>query len=163
MGETELQLKKSERSRHIYRLVCGAVLIGLEALIFIVIWLKLYNPHFRNPYVLRGNYFVTVIYILLSMLFNHIYGGLKLGYYKTFNIIFSLSMTALITNVVTYIAVVIPAATLYVSPVPAVISFTRWRSASVSSIRVEPRSKKIHEIPRSMIVSADSFRSLKPA
>ena len=124
MSDTEIQLKKSERSRHIYRLACGAVLIGLEALIFIVIWLKLYNPYFRNPYVLRGNYFVTVLYILLSMLFNHIYGGLKLGYYKTFNIIFSLSVTALITNIVTYVAVVIPAATLYVSPVPAVIYMT---------------------------------------
>lgn len=124
MGETELQQKNGDRSRHIYRLVCGAILIGLEALIFIVIWLKLYNPHFRNPYVLRGNYFVTVIYILLTMLFNHIYGGLKLGYYKTFNIIFSLSVTALITNVVTYVTVIIPAATLYVSPVPAVIYMT---------------------------------------
>ena len=124
MSDTELQLKNSDRSRHIYRLVCGAVLIGLEALVFIVIWLKLYNPYFRNPYVLRGNYFVTVIYILLSVLFNHIYGGLKLGYYKTFNIIFSLSVTALITNIVTYVTVVIPAATLYVSPVPAVIYMT---------------------------------------
>ena len=124
MSETEIQLKRSETSRHIYRLVCGVILIGLEALIFIVLWLKLYNPYFRNPYVLRGNYFVTVLYILLSMLFNHIYGGLKLGYYKTFNIVFSLSMTALITNVVTYIGVVIPAATLYVSPVPAVIYMT---------------------------------------
>lgn len=124
MSEIELQKKKAERGRHIYRLICGAILIGLEALIFITIWLKLYNPYFRAPYVLRGNYFVTFLYILLSMLFNNIYGGLKLGYYRTFNIIFSLSITALITNIVTYIAVVIPAATLYVSPVPAVVYMT---------------------------------------
>ncbi len=116
--------KIKERNRHIYRLICDGILLLLAACIFYYVWTRLYNPHFRVPYRFKGNYFVTFIYVILLMVCSRLYGGLKLGYYKTFNIVFGLSVTALLTNMIAYIAVIIPAATWYLTPVPAVIYMT---------------------------------------
>ena len=121
MIDSQNENKIKERNRHIYRLVCNGILFFLAACIFYYIWTRFYNPHFRVPYRFKGNYFVTGIYVILMTVCSRVYGGLKLGYYKTFNIVFGLAITAILTNVIAYIAVIIPAATWYLTPVPAVI------------------------------------------
>lgn len=111
---------KSEKARHIYRLLFSAVLILAEAALFFVVWKHFYNPALRVPYRFKGNYFVTFIYALLLLVFGNLYGGLKLGYYRSFHIIFSLAVSSLVTNLVAYVTIIIPAATWYLSPLPAV-------------------------------------------
>ncbi len=119
-GNMNSRTHKTEKARHIYRLLFSAVLILAEAALFFVVWKHFYNPALRVPYRFKGNYFVTFIYALLLLVFGNLYGGLKLGYYRTFHILFSLSVSSLVTNLVAYVAVIIPAATWYLSPVPAV-------------------------------------------
>lgn len=107
-----------------YRLFCGAILLAAEALVFLWIWNRFYNPYFRAPYLFKGRAFVTCLYVAIQLFISRNYGGLKLGYYRSFNIIFSMLVTAAISNVASYFAVIIPAATRYLSPVPAFIYMT---------------------------------------
>lgn len=100
------------------RLLLGAVLILIEAIIFFIVWKEFFNPYIRRPYRFKGNYFLAGIYTVLLLIFGNIYGGMKIGYYKVFDIILSQSVSIIITNAVTYIAVIIPIATWYLSPLP---------------------------------------------
>ena len=100
------------------RLLLGAVLILIEAAIFFIVWKEFFNPYIRRPYRFKGNYFLAGIYTVLLLIFGNIYGGMKIGYYKVFDIILSQSVSIIITNAVTYIAVIIPIATWYLSPLP---------------------------------------------
>ncbi len=116
--------RRIEKTRHVYRMIFSAVLILMEAALFFAVWKYYYNPHLRVPYHFKGNYFVSFIYGLLLLVFGNLYGGLKLGYYRTFHIIFSLAVSALVSNAVAYFTIIIPAATWYLSPVPAVVVLT---------------------------------------
>lgn len=103
------------------RLLLGAVLILIEAAIFFIVWKEFFNPYIRRPYRFKGNYFLAGIYTVLLLIFGNIYGGMKIGYYKVFDIILSQSVSIIITNAVTYIAVIIPIATWYLSPLPLMV------------------------------------------
>ena len=76
-----------------YRLFCGAILLAAEALVFLWIWNRFYNPYFRAPYLFKGRAFVTCLYVAIQLFISRTYGGLKLGYYRSFNIIFSMLVT----------------------------------------------------------------------
>ena len=103
------------------RLLLGAVLILIEAAIFFIVWKEFFNPYIRRPYRFKGNYFLAGIYTVLLLIFGNIYGGMMIGYYKVFDLILSQSVSIIITNAVTYIAVIIPIATWYLSPLPLMV------------------------------------------
>lgn len=107
---------KKDRNRHIARMILGAVLIILETALFYYIWTRFYNPLVRRPYLFKGNFFVAGVYMVVLMLFGNIYGGLKLGYYRVFDLILSQSIATIVTNAVSYITMIIPIATWYLSP-----------------------------------------------
>ncbi|MCI5792188.1 MAG: sugar transferase [Lachnospiraceae bacterium] len=96
------------------------LLLLAEAFVFYEVWLHFYNPNFRNPYVFKGNVFAACVYSVLMLLMKRFYGGLKLGYHRSFNIIFGLSMTAILTNIAAYFIIILQAATWFLSPIPAV-------------------------------------------
>lgn len=121
MTPARIKSKKREHCRHLYRAACNLLLLAAEAAVFYLIWMHFYNPHFRNPYVFRGNIFAACVYSVLMLLMKRFYGGLKLGYHRSFNIIFGLSITAVLTNIAAYFIVILQAATWYLSPVPAVL------------------------------------------
>lgn len=114
------QGKNREKYRHIVRDLLGISLIFIQGLIFFYVWVHYFNPFIRNPYRFKGNYFLSGVYLVLTIVFSNIYGGMKIGYYKVFDIILSQSVCVFITNLVTYFAVVIPVATWYLSPEPLI-------------------------------------------
>ena len=125
MNKRSLQsIRKENGRRQFMRLLFSCVIILFEAAVFYVVWTKCYNPFFRTPYLNRGNYVVTAVYAVLLVLFGSVYGGYKLGYYHLSVIILGLSVTAFLTNCVSWLAIVIPSATWFLSPVPAVLWMT---------------------------------------
>lgn len=114
------QGKQREKRRHIVRDLFGMELILIQGILFFFVWTYYFNPFIRNPYRFKGNYFLLGVYIVLTLVFSKVYGGMKIGYYKVFDIILSQSICAVITNFVTYVAVIIPVATWYLSPEPLI-------------------------------------------
>ena len=116
--------RQENSRRQLVRLLFSFCIIVFEAAVFYLVWTRCYNPYFRTPWLNRGNYVVTAVYAILLIVFGSIYGGYQLGYYHLSVIILGLSVTAFITNVISWLAIIIPSATWFLSPVPAVIWMT---------------------------------------
>lgn len=54
------------------------------------------------PFWAKGHTLVLAVYALILIIFSAMYGGMKLNYYKSTEIIFSLIFATLITNIITY-------------------------------------------------------------
>lgn len=84
-----------------------SVMTGIKILIvfamvlgFMNVW---YNYYDETIYSRNGNYVVLFSYLLLFMLFAELYGGFKIGINRLHEIIYSLSLSAFITNLFIYL------------------------------------------------------------
>ena len=80
--------------------VLKALIVISMTLGFMNMW---YNYYGQTIYSMRGNYVVLFSYLLLFLLFAELYGGFRIGVYRLHEIIYSLSLSAFITNVFIYL------------------------------------------------------------
>lgn len=81
------------------------VIVLLEIAIYAYVWYKYYNPLLENPFWRRGNWLIIVLYGMLLLFFLKTYGGLKIGFLKKGNLIYSQILSVLFVNIVTYIQI----------------------------------------------------------
>lgn len=88
------------------------ILLGLSAvglILQIAIYRYFYYEYFMYPIKLRlplynrGHILLILIYAVLLILLNKMYGGLKIGYYRNAEVIFSEVFALLAVNVITYL------------------------------------------------------------
>ena len=88
------------------------ILLGLNAvglILQIAIYRYYYYEYFMYPIRLRlplyknGHILLILIYAALLILMNKMYGGMKIGYYRNAEVIFSQIFALLIVNVITYL------------------------------------------------------------
>ena len=87
------------------RFLFSAVLIGLEVMVYGHVWLKYYNGFMEFPYNRTGNWLIMAVYGILLLVFSAIYGGLRIGYLRIFNIIYSQVLTSFCTNIIIYLQI----------------------------------------------------------
>ena len=86
-----------------------------------VVWVQSYNSLVQPwPLGWKGNAMIMVVYGILLLIFNRIYGSYRIGYYKRGDIIFSALLAAILTNGITYLQVCLIARRL-VSPIPILL------------------------------------------
>ena len=51
--------------------------------LFAWLWYHEYNPNLLLPFYRRGSYIIILLFFSFLLISNHLFGGLKLGYYKT--------------------------------------------------------------------------------
>lgn len=69
-------------------------------------WSRCYNPLLQPwPLGYKGNALIIVVYGMLLLLFNQIYGSYRIGYYKRGDIIFGGFLATILTNGITYLQV----------------------------------------------------------
>ena len=75
--------KKNTKSRNkLIPFFTNTLLILFHVLLFSWIWYKEYHPGLLVPYYGKGNYVIILLFAFLLFVFNQVFGGLKLGYYK---------------------------------------------------------------------------------
>ena len=88
------------------------ILLGLSAvglILQIAIYRYFYYEYFMYPIKLRlplynkGHILLILIYAVLLILLNKMYGGMKIGYYRNAEVIFSEIIALLAVNVITYL------------------------------------------------------------
>lgn len=77
-----------------------ALLVAALTCIFIDIWQSHYPEALFSK---NGNYVVVFSYILFVVVFNHLYGGFKIGIYRLHEIIYDLSLGTVFANFVMYL------------------------------------------------------------
>lgn len=114
---------KIYRYKSLIKVLLNIILIISLSYLYYKVWTETYNGYLRFSYRLKGNVFMAFIYAMIFIIFENIYGGKKIGEYKLINIIFSQTLALIFTNLLVYIAIIVPAAALgFIEPSAMVIT-----------------------------------------
>lgn len=96
-----------EQYKRIVKFLGSAVIVLLELVIYYYVWMNYYNKNMQLPFWRRGNWLIAGEYLLLSMLLHRLYGGLKVGIYKYWGLVYSHMISIIGVNVFSYVQVVL--------------------------------------------------------
>ena len=126
------KVKKMESFKRLINLGLVAGCMGFEVLVFALHWLYQFRfsvveelQYFR----VKGHLLEIAIYLVILFAMSNMYGGMRLGYLKNSEIIFSQIFATLITNVVIYAEVSVMTFQLFVPD--SFITMTLEQSAIV--------------------------------
>ena len=91
--------------KRIIKAVSSAAILLLESSIYGLVWINYYNKILDFPFFRRGNWLMIVVYAILLLFFSHTYGGYKIGFYKTWNVVYSQILSLFFVNVITYLQI----------------------------------------------------------
>ncbi len=99
-------MKHLESVKRIIVLQLCLVGVAVQTAMYGYVWLDIYkdimfNTWFRTFY-LKGDILLIAIYLVLLLFFTGMYGGLKIGYLKAFDVFFSQVFSLLFVNVISY-------------------------------------------------------------
>ena len=112
--------KKLDQYRRILRFWLSIAVVLAATLIFINVWEEYYNAGIVFPFYYKGYWLVGAFYAFIFALFSYIYGGMKFGYLKNTNVIFSQGLSVICANVIAYLQTVLLAAK-FVSIYPMIL------------------------------------------
>ena len=110
-----------EQYKRMLRFFVAMLSILGTTLIFTVTWIKYYNLGTVFPYYMKGHWMMAAVYALLSFVFMFTYGGMKFGYLKRGNIIFSQILSVICANAVGYMLIVLLSAR-FVTVLPLLVA-----------------------------------------
>ena len=99
--------KEKEQYKKLIRSIIVILLVACETIIFMHYWINIYNKYTVFPFFQKGNWMMAAMYIIYQIIFLYIFGGLKVGYLKKANIIFSQVLAMLGSNVIIYLQIVL--------------------------------------------------------
>lgn len=98
-------MKDFTQYKRIIKFLCAAVVVSLETYIYGSVWIHYYNKLLEFPFWRRGNWLMIAVYAIFLLFFSQMYGGFKIGFYKTWNVIYSQILALFFTNVITYLQI----------------------------------------------------------
>jgi len=95
-------MNNNEQYKRIISFFSSLILIAALAATYVYIWYEYYSYAIVLPFYRRGNWVVIVIYMILTLLFFKAYGGLKMGYLKQSDMLYSQAISMVAVNIITY-------------------------------------------------------------
>lgn len=95
-------MKNEQFKRIIIFLETIGLIAGLTFMFWLV-WEYIYSHMIPNPFWRRGNWAVVALYAILLFCFNKLYGGIRVGYLRVMDVLFSEILSVCIVNFITYI------------------------------------------------------------
>ena len=105
MKDKGFTLKKTDFYKRVIIFLLAALIIIIQSAIFGYIWYEYYRGQIFEPFWRKGNWALIALYGLILILFSRLYGGLKVGYLKKMDIVYSLMLATICTNVVAYLQI----------------------------------------------------------
>ena len=99
------QYSGKEQYERIVKFLIGVVILSLEMVAYWYVWVNYYNQHMEVPYNRTGHWLMVAVYGLLLVIFSVIYGGLRVGYQRTRNMIYSQTLAGLCANFMIYLQI----------------------------------------------------------
>ena len=99
--------KDNEQYKRMIRIFLVVILVACETSLFMYSWIKNYNLYTVFPFFQKGHWMMGGMYVLYQMIFLYIFGGLKVGYLKKANIIYSQILALICANIVMYLQIVL--------------------------------------------------------
>ena len=97
-----------EQYKRILRIITITLVLSLETVMFHIIWMNYYSKKiYVVPFFRKGDFYVSGHYLIYMLLYLYIYGGLKMGYMKKGNTIYSQALSGICANVLIYLVIVL--------------------------------------------------------
>ncbi|MCI9141269.1 MAG: exopolysaccharide biosynthesis polyprenyl glycosylphosphotransferase [Lachnospiraceae bacterium] len=134
-GKNERKLRQRESLKRLVNLCLSGICLGLEAGVFAYCWMN----HFRYSIVeevrkqlwFKGNMLEIAIYGAILVFLSSMYGGLRLGYLKNVELIFSQIFATFIANVLIYCELSVMATELLAPDIFLSMMFTQMLIVAV--------------------------------
>lgn len=94
-----------EPYKRIVKFFCGMGILLMETGIYGYVWMHYYNRYMEIPYNRTGHWLMAAVYGLLLIIFNIIYGGLRVGYLRTGDMIYSQMLAGVCANCMIYLQI----------------------------------------------------------
>ena len=99
--------KRFEQYKKMLRFLITAILVVCETVLCIYFWKENYNSGIVFPFYYKGYWLVGAFYAFFFVMFIYIYGGMRYGYLKNTNIIFSQTLSLICANAAIYLETVL--------------------------------------------------------
>lgn len=96
-----------EQYKRVVKFLSSAIIVILELALYYYVWMNFYNKNMTVAFWRRGNWLIAGEYLVLLLLLHRMYGGLKVGIYKYWNLVYSHMISILGVNVFSYVQVVL--------------------------------------------------------
>lgn len=93
---------KRERYKRLLKFASSAVILFVEVALYWFIWVDYLNTIIEFPFFRKGNWLIAALYVALLLFFANTYGGLKIGYLRRANLIYSNVIAIFWVNVLSY-------------------------------------------------------------
>ncbi len=100
--------------------ILASLVIIAQSVLFAVVWYSYYRGLIFEPFWNKGNWVLIAMYALLLILFSRLFGGLRVGYLKRLDDIYSLALAGICSNVVIYLQITL-INRWFLSPIPLLI------------------------------------------
>lgn len=96
-----------EPYKRLIKVAFSIILIALLATTYGILWVGYYNKIIYAPFFRRGNWMMIFIYAVLLTFFMQMYGGFKVGFLKSGNLIYSQILAVVFANAITYFQIAV--------------------------------------------------------
>ncbi len=112
--------KDRDSYKRLYSLFSAAAMLSIFAAAFSLVWYRCYSDTIMLPFYRRGNWVIIAIYVIITLLFSSVFGGLKTGYLRRTDTFYAQSLSIFCVNVVTYFQISLIARD-FAKPIPMLL------------------------------------------
>jgi len=105
IGFKGAKLKRPEYFKRIILFILVSIVILAQMALFGEVWYSEYRGQIESPFWYRGNVALIALYGLMFFLFSQVFGGLKIGYMKKSDVIYTMILSVICTNVIAYVQI----------------------------------------------------------
>lgn len=95
-------MKKLETSRRILLLILSALSMISQVAVYACCWFFAYKGMVAKEFWIKGDLLMIAIYMVLLFFFSRMYGGMRIGYLKAWEVFFSQVFATFCVNVISY-------------------------------------------------------------
>lgn len=96
-----------EPYKRVVKFAGSAIIVLLELAAYYYVWMDCYNRNMTVAFWRRGNWLIAGEYLILSLVLHRLYGGLKVGIYKYWTLVYSHMLSIVGVNAFSYVQVVL--------------------------------------------------------
>lgn len=98
-------MRSSEQYKRVVKFLSSLIIIFAQVGIYWNTWITYYNDYIELPFFRKGNWLMAAVFGVQLFFFSKIYGGLKVGYLKVGDVIYSQILALFCTNAITYLQI----------------------------------------------------------
>ena len=84
-----MAVNQREQYKRIIKFLSSITAVMIQIFLYWVIWMEYYSRNIELPFFRKGNWLMVALYGVLLVFFVHTYGGLKIGYLRKVDVIYS--------------------------------------------------------------------------